>query len=273
LTSIMVKIAFVVTVLGLIVAVLARGNIQRSLLYYPGHYTIDEVRHYAAANDLRLWPDDNAGYYGIVSRKGPAGSEGTVVVCHGNAGAAVDRSYYIAALEGRGFRVVLIEYPGYGGRPGELGEESFIADARRAALRAQQEFGGPLYVWGESLGCGVASALAADAELRPRGVVLITPWDSLANEAKVHYPWLPVRLLLHDTYDNAANLAHYAGPVAVIMAGRDEIIPNRLTEQLYRALSQPKRLWTLADAGHNDWPRHPGAAWWDEVLEFMSAGG
>jgi len=269
----MIKIAFVVVVLGLIAVVLARGDIQRFLLYYPGHFTIEEVRRYAADNDLRLWPDDNAGYYGIVSRKGPAASRGTVVVCHGNAGAAVDRGHYIAALEGRGYRVVLLEYPGYGGRPGELSERSFVADARRAAYRAHQEFGGPLYVWGESLGCGVASALAADPDLRPRGVVLITPWDSLANEAKVHYPWLPVRLLLHDIYDNAANLAHYAGPVAVLIADRDEVIPNRLTARLYHSLSSPKRLWTFTDAGHNDWPSHPHAAWWDEVVAFMSAGG
>ena len=268
----MIKIAVVVAVLGLIVVVLCRGSIQRSLLYYPGSYSLAEVRRSAAASDRLLWPTEDADYYGIISREGPAASRGTIVVCHGNAGAAVDRGYYIAALERRGYRVVVLEYPGYGGRPGELSEGSFVADARRAAQRARQEFGGPLYVWGESLGCGVASALAADADLRPQGVVLITPWDSLANEARVHYPWLPVKLLLHDRYDNAANLRQYRGPVAVVMAGRDEIIPNRLTKALYRSLAQPKRLWTFAEAGHNDWPSHPGAGWWDEVLEFLTTG-
>ncbi|MEW6220037.1 MAG: alpha/beta hydrolase [Thermodesulfobacteriota bacterium] len=165
----------------------------------------------------------------------------------------------------------LAEYPGYGGRPGELSETSLVADGRRTALLARAAFGSPLYLWGESLGCGVAAALAADPELRPEGVVLLFPWDSLENEAKAQFPWLPVKPFLRDTYDNVVNLAGYRGPVAVIMAGRDEVIPNRLTKRLFVALSQPKRLWVLEQAGHNDWPRRPTEGWWDEVMGFLAA--
>ena len=259
-----------VLVLGVVIAVLSGCDIQRNLLYHPGHITIADVQRYAADNVLRMWPDNTAGYQGIVSQKGPANFKGTIVIFHGNAGAAIFRDYYIAALEARGYRVVLVEYPGYGGRSGELSEKSFVADARRTALRAREEFGGPLYVWGESMGCGVASALTADTELRPQGVVMLTPWDSLLNEARATFPWLPVKLLLQDTYDNVANLAHYEGPVAVIMSKRDEVIPNRLTETLYKSLSQPKRMWTFENAGHNDWPSHPELEWWSEVMSFLN---
>jgi hypothetical protein len=58
------------------------------------------------------------------------------------------RKYYFDALEAQGYRVVLAEYPGYGGRSGELSEKSFITDARRTTLRAKEEFSGPLYLWG-----------------------------------------------------------------------------------------------------------------------------
>ena len=269
----MLKTAGILLVLGFIIAALSRCNIQRQMLYYPGQVTIDDVQRYAADNGLRLWPEENAAYLGIVSRKGPADFKGTVVIFHGNAGPAVSRDHYFAALEALGYRVVLAEYPGYGGRAGELSEKSFVADARRAALRAKEQFGGPLYLWGESLGCGVASALAADRQLRPDGVVMLTPWDSLLNEARAAFPWLPVRFLLRDTYDNVANLADYKGPVAVIMAGRDEVIPNRLTERLYNSLSPPKRLWTFAKAGHNDWPSHPDHGWWAEVMAFLQTEG
>jgi uncharacterized protein len=217
-----------------------------------------------------MWPEQGAAYQGIVSKKGPANFKGTVMIFHGNAGSAISRRYYIAALETRGFRVILAEYPGYGARSGELSEKNFVSDARRAALRAKKNFGAPLYVWGESMGCGVASALAVDPELRPQGVVMLTPWDSLLNEAKAKLPWLPVRFLMRDTYDNVANLAHYKGPVAVIMSKQDEVIPNRLTENLFESLSYPKRLWVFENAGHNDWPNRPDLAWWDEVMDFLN---
>jgi len=260
-------------ILGSIIAVLLGCDIQKNMLYYPGSYTIADIRRYAAENDLLLWPGPDGGYQGIVSRKGPANFKGTIVIFHGNGGPAIFRTYYLAALEARGYRVVLAEYPGYGGRSGELSEQSFVADARRAALRAKGEFGGPLYLWGESLGCGVASALAADKELRPRGVVLLTPWDSLPGIAKAQFPWLPVKLFLSDRYDNVANLDAYGGPVAVILSRRDEIIPNKLTMRLYHALSPPKRMWAFENAGHNDWPSHPELDWWDEVMNFLNAKG
>ena len=102
-------------------------------------------------------------------------------------------------------------------------------------------------------------------------MVLLTPWDSLLNEAEAKFPWLPVRLFLRDKYDNVANLAGYKGPVAVIMSRQDEVIPNRLTERLYTGLSAPKRMWTFAYAGHNDWPAEPELAWWSEVMDFLNS--
>lgn len=257
--------------LGVLLLVLAGCNIQQSLLYYPGYTTISEVEDYVARNDLRMWPGQGGAYQGIVSRNGPAVFKGTIVVFHGNAGPAMYRDYYMAALERRGYRVVLAEYPGYGGRPGELSEKSLVADARRTVLRAGKDFGGPVYLWGESMGCGIAAALAADPEIHPQGIIMLTPWDSLLNIGKAKFPWLPVRLLLKDTYDNGANLSNYKGPVAVIMAKDDEVIPNRLTERLYSGLPQPKRLWVFERGGHNGWPRSPELQWWDEVVEFLNS--
>lgn len=246
-------------------------DVQRKALYCPEQFTVADVRKYAAENGLQLWPERDETYQGIVSRSGPANSKGTVMVFHGNSGPAVFRKHYLPPLESRGYRVVLAEYPGYGGRAGELSEESLVADARRAALRAKTEFGKPLYLWGESMGCGVAAALAGDKLVRPDGIVLLTPWDSLLNIAVEKLPWFPVKLILRDSYDNAANLAGYKGPVAVIAAGKDQVIPNRLTENLYRSICAPKRMWVFENAGHNDWPADPGLDWWSEVMDFVGA--
>jgi hypothetical protein len=41
------------------------------------------------------------------------------------------------------------------------------------------------------LGCGAASVLSTDTQLCPRGIVVLTPWDSLLNEAKTELPLFP----------------------------------------------------------------------------------
>jgi len=139
---------------------------------------------------------------------------GTIVLFHGNGDWAWARTAYVDALTHRGFRVFLYEYPGYGGRPGRPGEATIVPDAR-AVIRSLDQAGyGPVYVWGESLGAGVAAAVCADGTLPVHGLALLTPWDNIANVGQSFYPWIPVRLLLIDKYDSIANLEHFQHPFA-----------------------------------------------------------
>jgi alpha-beta hydrolase superfamily lysophospholipase len=249
--------------------------VQRNMLYFPdpAPSAIEAVR-LGGGMTLEPWPAGHPAFRGYAGEGLPEGSpvRGTVVVFHGNAGGARDRVYYWLALEARGYRVVLAEYPGYGGRGGELGEDSFVRDGRETARQALAAFGGPLLVWGESLGAAVAAGVAADPTLPVAGVVLITPWDRLSDLAQTLYWYLPARWLLRDRYDNIAYLNQYGGRVAVLVAERDEIIPARHSQRLYDALREPKRRWVFEEAGHNSWPVDPRAAWWDEVLGWLEAG-
>jgi len=243
---------------------------QYRLLYFPDATPVEEVTRHARALGLKPWPRDAQDYRGLMVINTPGAAVGTVLVFHGNAGSALDRKYYSDALEKLGYRVILVEYPGYGGRRGKLGEGSFVDDARDLVTLARDEFGDPIYVWGESLGCGVATAAAADPAMAVAGVILLTPWDTLGNTAQAHYWWLPARWLTRDRYDNIRNLEGFAGSVAVIMADQDEVIPNRLTMKLYGALRTTKRLWVFPGAGHNSWPTAPERSWWAEVMGFVS---
>jgi hypothetical protein len=180
--------------------------------------------------------------------------------------------YYKTALNRLDYRVLLAEYPGYGARSGKVGEPQFTEDAVEIIRLASKEFGSPIFLLGESLGCGVVCAALAQSNAPIRGVALITPWDTLPNLAQDQYWFLPARWIVKDRYDNVANLANYRGPVAVILAGQDKIIPNRLTRRLYEALSGPKRLWTFAEAGHNSWPSGSNEPWWAEMMNFLDEG-
>lgn len=237
--------------------------LQDRLLYFPQRATVEELAHGA----LRAWPSA-ADFRGLVAE--PAGpARATVVVFHGNAGHAGDRAAYAAALVPLGLRTILAEYPGYGPRAGPLGEDSLVGDAVQTIERAHQAFGAPLLVVGESLGAGVAAAAAARRPHLVHGLMLITPWDRLRRVASHHYPWLPVRWLLRDSYDSVDHLAAFDRPKVVVVAMRDDIVPPEFGETLFRDLPGPKRLVRIEQGGHNDWFAHVDAAWWSSVMDTL----
>ena len=243
---------------------------QSRMIYLPTRMSPDPLRNSARLNGLKLWPQNTQEYLGLVPENPSKAEKGTVVVFHGNAGCALHREYYLPPLERLGFRVILVEYPGYGARGGKPGEKTFVAAGREIVQEALQEFSRPLYLWGESLGCGVACAVASGPEFKIDGIVLLTPFDSLPATAQDHYWFLTARWLVRDRYDNIRNLASYAGPVAVLMAEKDEVIPNRRTRALFENIRSEKRLWTFESAGHNSWMADPDLDWWAEVMDFIS---
>ncbi len=243
-------------------------NFQFKLLYYPSSSA--PLAESLVANHIKLWQASGRDYRGLVASDEVRSSNGTVVVFHGNGGTAADRVYYLDAFSALGYRVILAEYPMYGGRKGELGEKAFVSDARETIQLAYKEYGGSLFILGESMGCGVAAAAVKETPVPIDGIILITPWDTLASLAHSLFPFLPVRLLLRDNYDSISNLASYKGRIAVIGAEKDEVIPIRHAENLYGSLSRTaKKWWLIQDAGHNDWTLHVNLEWWKGIMGFV----
>ena len=248
----------------------ALALLQRRLLYFPQRIAPDQAKAAFDACGLSRWPDASSeAYCGLVRRMADetALTNGTVLLFHGNAGCAKDREPYCDLLNKLGWRVVIAEYPGYGARTGARSEASFREDGRATARLVRQRYPGRLVLVGESLGAGVAAAAAADPELNADAVILATPWDRLASVAAHHYPWLPLRFFLSDRYDSVAYLKRYAGPVTVLLAERDEIVPKSSTLALYEALPQSgKRLVRLTSTTHNEWFERLAEEQWRELL-------
>lgn len=158
--------------------------------------------------------------------RGAAPGRPTLVFFHGN-GSSIDESAGATMLLGqRGYGLLLVEYRGYRGNPGTPSEEGLYADGR-ASLAWLGAHGVPAdrtVLIGNSLGSGVATELAA--RMQVGGLVLISGFTSLPDVAAGHYPWLPVRLLLRDRYDNRAKLARVAAPVLVLHGTADRLIPD-----------------------------------------------
>ena len=237
---------------------------QDRLLYMPAKAGVE--RMVSSSSGLRAWPSPQE-FRGLVAEPDPASPvRGTAIVFHGNAGHAGHRVFYAAALTQLGLRVILAEYPGYGPRGGLLGEESLVNDAEETLLLAHRQYGAPLLLMGESLGAAVSAAAAARQPDLVAGLLLITPWDRLERVASHHYPWLPVKWMLRDRYDSAAQLASFARPVVVAVAEHDRIVPARFGVALYESLQGPKHLMLIKAAGHNDWLDRVDAGWWQEAI-------
>jgi pimeloyl-ACP methyl ester carboxylesterase len=252
-----------------VTAAVAVALLQRWFIYHPTVLGTNALNVWAGSQGLERWrnPAGQAIGWKRLSRTQPA--QGRVLITHGNAGCAVHRSHYVDALQqAAALDVFILEYPGYGDRPGSPNEQSLFA----AAAEAIQLFGtnGPVYLLGESLGTGVTAYLAGTQPAHIAGLLLVAPYNNMTEVARSRMPIFPVRWMLRDRYRADEYLQHYRGPVGVLLAGRDELVPNASGRRLYAGYAGPKRLWETPEATHNDLADQP-ATFWMEVVSFWQS--
>lgn len=182
------------------------------------------------------------------------GREGAPVVLylHGNGGHVGHRAERVRRLGALGWGALFVGYRGYGGNPGRPDEAGLRLDAAAglAALTARGVAERDIVVWGESLGSGLATALAA--RHRFAAVVLETPYTSLADIARRQYPFVPVDLLLRYRFDSLVHAAAIESPAIVLVGERDRTVPPDMGRTIHAALRGPAELWSAAQGGHND---------------------
>ena len=102
-----------------------------------------------------------------------------------------------------GWSLLLVNFRGYGESEGKPGENELLEDGLAIhdyAKRRRDVNPERIVAMGRSLGSGVAVHLAAHRSLR--GVILVSPYDSIVAVAKGHYPFLPVSLMLRHRFDS-----------------------------------------------------------------------
>jgi alpha-beta hydrolase superfamily lysophospholipase len=251
--------------------------LQRYLIYLPSRAPEEPLLRQAERDGLHPWRDRVNKIIGWRTSPPDGGSlpHNRLVVFHGNAGYALHRIYYVNGFHGirdgmATWEIFLFEYPGYGARPGSPGEATITQAARQALNNLLQDDSRPIYLLGESLGSSFAAGLAAENPQSVSGLFLVTPLTCLADVAVGHYRFLPVRLMLREHHDVQTHLKSFPGPVAFLLAGRDEVMSNNLGEKLYNHYSGRKRLWVQPDARHNTLDFSVGAQWWHEVEDFLN---
>ncbi|QSB06328.1 alpha/beta hydrolase [Natronoglycomyces albus] len=215
------KVAVVIIVVGgLIVTLMWLG--QRFLIYHPdsSHPSVPE-----GVEEISFHTEDDLEL--AAWRFHPPAEvdrNAAVLVVPGNAGNRAAREPLGRDLAAQGFTVVTMDYRGYGGNDGSPTEEGLYRDVRAAWDYLRKDFkDSEILLFGESLGCGVVAALAADVD--PGGIVLRSPFTSLVDVGRSHYGFLPVGLLLKDRFPVTEHLEENTAPVVVIYSDADEIIP------------------------------------------------
>lgn len=224
---------------------------QRELIYYPGATEVSaRETDYGLTHDgltLRGW------------RLNP-GKAKALLYFGGNAERLeLSREEFAELFPDR--TVYLLSYRGYGASEGKPGQAALFGDALALYdhVSAQHPHA-PIAIIGRSLGSGVASYVASQRPVEK--LAMVTPFDSLAAAAQSHYPMFPVRWLMRDRYDSTRYLPRYPGPLLVLRAGRDEVVPPARTDALLASLESRPQVIDFPQADHNDIsddPRYAGA--------------
>jgi fermentation-respiration switch protein FrsA (DUF1100 family) len=261
---------------GLVAAVLLVLTLayvcQRRLIYLPSTGPVSSAAQVLpGARDMRLTTADGLtlGAWFV-----PAGGRDlgyTVLVANGNGGDRSMRADLAAALRDRGLSVLLFDYRGYGGNPGDPSADGLALDVRAARaylvddLRISQR---RLIYYGESLGGGVVSELAV--EHPPAGLLLRSPFTELADTAAEHYPFLPVRLLLTDRFPVVEHVRAVLAPTTVVYGSADSIVPPAQSRAVAAASAGRVTVVEVPGADHNDPVLLDGVRLIDAVVGLVS---
>lgn len=260
----------------LIAAVLGYGGLlalmyvfQRSLQYFP-----DSVRTPPAqaglpqAQEVTLKTSDGEAV--IAWYVPPQSDKPVVLYFHGNGGALNLRADRFSWLTAAGYGLVALSYRGYGGSTGKPTEAGLILDAQAAYDFAAARYPAKRLVpWGESLGTGVAVALAAERPIG--GLILDAPFTSAADVGAAAYPFVPVRWFLKDPFRSDLRIGRVRAPLLVLHGERDGIVPIVFGERLFALANEPKRFVRFSNGNHVDLDDHGAAEAVRTFLEEMTS--
>lgn len=173
-----------------------------------------------------------------------------------------------------GFSVLLPDYRGYGLSQGSFPSESQVyQDAQVAWDYLVEEKKIPpqrIFIYGHSLGGAVAIDLAVK-QPKAAGSIIESSFTSVADMVNHQhiYRIFPIDLLLHQRFDSIDKVGSLAMPVLFIHGTADWQVPASMSQQLYADAPQPKQIFLVPEAGHNDTAEIAGSQYFQVVQQFV----
>ena len=215
---------------------------QRNLLYHP---SVDNYLKTEAAQEpteiekVKIKTNDVINLKGWFYKKDIKKFK-TILFFHGNAGSLENRTYKLNHFKDLNLNFLIIAWRGFSGNKGQPNERGLYEDAK-SALSWLKEKGieeKDIILYGESLGTSVAIEVAQDKNYG--GVILESPFTSMANMGKKYYPFLPVKFLLKDKFESYKKINKIRIPVFIIHGKVDKIVPYAMGKKMYQLANQPK---------------------------------
>jgi alpha-beta hydrolase superfamily lysophospholipase len=184
---------------------------------------------------------------------GPDATASTLLYLHGARRNISDNLFRIQRLQRMGFAVLAIDYRGFGRSDGELPSEAQAYEDAQAAwrhLRLLEPDARRRFVYGHSLGGAVAIELATRND-DVAGLIVESTFTSMADMAeKMGYGGL--QLVLTQRFDSMAKVAAVKSPILFVHGTSDRFVPAEMSERLYAAAPEPKRLLLVENGNHGN---------------------
>jgi hypothetical protein len=184
---------------------------------------------------------------------GPDATASTLLYLHGARRNISDNLFRIQRLQRMGFAVLAIDYRGFGRSDGELPSEAQAYEDAQAAwrhLRLLEPDARRRFVYGHSLGGAVAIELATRND-DVAALIVESTFTSMADMAeKMGYGGLG--LVLTQRFDSMAKVAAVKAPILFVHGTSDRFVPAEMSERLYAAAPEPKRLLLVENGNHGN---------------------
>jgi fermentation-respiration switch protein FrsA (DUF1100 family) len=212
---------------------------QRSLLYHPGenNYLDDKISF--SYKEIFIDTDENIKLKSWFVERDLEKFK-TILLFHGNAGNLFNRVYKLNELSKLDLNILIISWRGFSGNEGKPTEKNLYHDAGKAVkwLNSRGVDNKNIILYGESLGTGVATELGRRNIFG--GVILESPFTSIAKAAKIYYPYLPINLILKDKYDSIEKIQSITTPILIMHGKKDNIVPQKMGLELFEKANEPK---------------------------------
>ena len=212
---------------------------QRNLMYHPdeNNYSGDKLE--VDIKKVKINTSDGLNLLGWFHKKDLKRFK-TIIYFHGNAGKLENRIHKLNHFKDMDVNFLIIAWRGFSGNDGKPSEENLYIDGN-SSIKWLKNLGlseKDIIIYGESLGTGVATEIAKNNNFA--GLVLETPFTSMIEAAKNFYPYIPVRILLRDKYENDKKIKNINIPVFVMHGEADQIVPFWMGKKIYEMANQPK---------------------------------
>ena len=212
---------------------------QRNLLYHPNenNYSGDQIS--VDIKKVKILTSDKIELLGWYHEKNIKNLK-TLLFFHGNAGSLENRIHKLNHFKEMDINFLIIAWRGFSGNKGKPSEKGLYDDGQSAInwLKNNGLDEKNLILYGESLGTGVATHLAQNKNFA--GIILETPFTSMIDAAKTFYPYIPVKLLLKDKFENQKKIKNINSPILIMHGEVDQIVPFSMGKKIYEIANEPK---------------------------------